>query len=69
MYQEAEWRHRKEDHEFGMRPEVVKSSDVTTRAAGGPALKTVQYECGVRGIRGLSTIIDRLTELQKVERE
>jgi hypothetical protein len=67
IYKEAEWRHRREDHEFKLRPEVVKSDDVTSRTAGGPAMKTLQYECGTRGIRGLSLIADRLNELQKVE--
>src|SRR5207248_812261 len=67
IYKEAAWRHRKEDHEFQMRPEVLASPDFTSRAAGGPAMKTLQYDCGVRGIHGMSQIADKLIELQKVE--
>ena len=69
IYNEANWRDRKGQHEFEMRPEVVKDSEVTTRAAGGPALKTIQYDAGTHGIRGLSHIADCLIALEKVERE
>lgn len=68
IYNEANWRNRKGDHEFEMHPTVLDSKDMTSRTAGGPCMKTLQYEPGTRGIRGLSQIADRLIELEKVER-
>lgn len=67
IYQEAAWRHRKQDHEFGLHITSVDDKRYTSRSAGGPTLMTLQYECGVRGIHGLSRIADELIELQKVE--
>ncbi len=64
---EAEWRHRKEDHEFAIRPNVLQAKELTSRTAGGPVMKVTQFESTTRGLRGMSLIIDRLSELQQVE--
>jgi len=69
IYLEAKWRNRKGDHLFGYGVEAIDAREVTSRAAGGPVMKTFQCEPGVRGIRGMSMLVDRLTELQKVEEE
>jgi hypothetical protein len=45
---EFAWRDRKGDHEFRLKPTVVHDDSVTARTAGGPAMKTWQYERGVR---------------------
>jgi len=69
IYTEAAWRNRKGDHLYGYQCEAVDAAEVTSRTAGGPVMKTMQLERGVRGIRGLSLLADRLTELKKVEEE
>src|SRR6185503_6919623 len=69
IYREAAWRHRHEQHDFGLRPEALEDNRLSSRSAGGPVMKTLQYECTVQGIRGLSQLADRLLELQNVEKE
>ena len=67
IYTEAAWRDRQGRHDFEMRPRPSQDRNLSSPSAGGPVLKTIQYESTVRGIRGMGLIIDRLTEWQQAE--
>src|SRR5262249_3063179 len=69
IYAEAAWRNRKGDHLFEMHQTPVDAPEVTSRAAGGPTMKTMQWDPGVRGIRGLGRLRDRLEELARTEKK
>jgi hypothetical protein len=67
IYNEVAWRDRRGRHEYEIHPVPVADRGLTSPSAGGPVMKTVQYDAGTEGIRGLSRLVDRLTELQQAE--